>query len=42
MFYLAEKKKSVHVNAYPRFRLGKWESVCQHWRSLPGQLSFDF
>lgn len=27
------KRKTVHVNAYPRFRLGKWESVCQHWRS---------
>lgn len=31
--------KSVLVNAYPRFRLGRWESVCKHWRSPPGQLS---
>jgi hypothetical protein len=26
------------VIAYRRFRLGKWESVRQHWRSHPGQL----
>lgn len=32
------KLKSVFVRAYRRFRLGKWENVCQHWRSLPGQL----
>ncbi len=25
----------VHVNAYERFRFGKWESVCSHWRSYP-------
>ena len=30
--------KSVFVRAYRRFRLGKWESVCQHFRSHPGQL----
>lgn len=30
--------KSVFVRAYPRFRLGRWEDVCQHWRSHPGQL----
>ena len=27
--------KSVFVRAYPRFRLGRWEDVCQHWRSSP-------
>ena len=32
--------KSVFVRAYHRFRLGKLESVCQHYRSHPGQLSF--
>ena len=31
--------KSVFVRQYHRFRLGKWEQVCQHWRSHPGQLS---
>jgi len=35
----AEVIKNVHVNSYPRFRLGKWEDVCEHWRSHPGQLS---
>lgn len=30
--------KSVFVRAYPRFRLGQWEHVRQHWRSHPGQL----
>lgn len=33
------KLKSVFVHAYPRYRLGRWESVCQHWRSNPDQLS---
>ncbi len=32
----------VHVNPYIRFRLGRWESVCEHYRSMPGQLAFDF
>lgn len=27
--------KTVHVCNYSRFRLGRFESVCQHWRSLP-------
>ncbi len=36
------KIKTVFVHAYPRFRFGRWESVCQHWRSHPGQLSFPF
>nr|DAZ43683.1 MAG TPA: hypothetical protein [Caudoviricetes sp.] len=25
----------VHVNAYWRFRLNRWEFVREHWRSLP-------
>lgn len=32
---------SVYVRAYDRFRFGRWESVCQHWRSLPGQMCLD-
>jgi len=31
--------KSVFVHAYIRFRFGRRESVCQHWRSHPGQLT---
>lgn len=27
--------KIVRVVAYHRFRLGKWEAVCTHLRSLP-------
>lgn len=27
--------KVVRVNAYPRYRLGKWEMVCTHYRSMP-------
>lgn len=34
--------KPVHVDPYYRFRFGRWESVCEHWRSHPGQLAFDF
>lgn len=30
--------KSVFVNAYLRFRFGKLENVCQHYRSYPNQL----
>lgn len=30
--------KSVFVNAYTRFRFGKLENVCQHFRSHPHQL----
>lgn len=33
------KVKSVFVRQYRRFRFGQWESVCQHWRSAPDQLS---
>lgn len=34
--------RSVHVSSYTRFRFGRWEDVCEHWRSHPGQLAFDF
>lgn len=30
--------KAVHVRNYVRFRLGRWEDVCEHCRSYPGQL----
>jgi hypothetical protein len=30
--------KDVFVRAYSRFRFGKLENVCQHFRSHPGQL----
>ena len=33
------KMKTVFVTAYTRFRLGRIEHVCQHWRSHPGQLN---
>ena len=31
--------KTVFVHNYSRFRFGRWESVCQHYRSHPGQLT---
>ena len=34
-----QRIKTVFVRAYPRYRFGRWESVCQHWRAHPGQLS---
>lgn len=35
--------KSVHVIAYCRFRLGRWEFVREHCRSRPNQqLKFEF
>lgn len=34
--------KTVFVHAYSRFRFGRWESVISHFRSHPGQMSFDF
>lgn len=37
-----ERPKLVHVQAYTRFRFGRQENVCSHWRSLPQQLSFSF
>ena len=30
--------KSVFVRTYVRFRFGRREHVCQHWRSHPGQM----
>lgn len=36
------KSRIVHVRAYLRTRFGRREHVCAHWRSHPGQLSFDF
>lgn len=35
----AYKLKSVFVRPYIRFRFGRLENVCQHWRSWPHQLS---
>ena len=32
------KIKDVFVRAYTRFRFGKIEFVCQHYRSHPNQL----
>jgi len=39
---LPQQIRSVHVNPYTRFRFGQWESVCEHYRSPPGQLAFTF
>ncbi len=36
------KAKSVFVNAYVRWRFGRIEHVCAHYRSWPGQLDFGF
>ena len=33
------REKGVHVRAYTRRRFGRTESVCEHWRSYPMQLS---
>jgi hypothetical protein len=33
------KVKPVFVTAYTRFRFGRIEHVCHHWRSHPGQLN---
>lgn len=39
----SQRLRSVHVNPYARFRFGRWEDVCEHWRSPPGtQLAFEF
>ena len=27
----------VHVRCYVRFRFNRWENVCEHCRSYPGQ-----
>ena len=34
--------KTVFVRNYTRIRFGHLEFVCSHWRSAPGQLSFNF
>jgi hypothetical protein len=31
------KQKTVLVRQYQRFRLGRWEDVCMHTRSLPNR-----
>ena len=33
------KVKDVFVRQYTRHRLGRDETVCQHWRSHPQQLT---
>jgi hypothetical protein len=37
-----QRDKVVHVNRYRRWRFERWEDVREHYRSLPGQLVFDF
>jgi len=27
--------KPVFVTSYPRYRFGRWEHVCKHYRSAP-------
>lgn len=39
---LYDRARTVFVRAYTRIRFGVLEHVCQHWRSHPGQMSFDF
>ncbi len=39
MYQHAYREKSVFVRPYTRFRLGRFENVCQHWRSWPQQLT---
>lgn len=34
--------KQVFVRAYTRIRFGQLESVCEHFRSYPNQLTFSF
>ncbi len=31
------KHKCVPVRRYQRFRFGRWEDVCKHYRSLPNR-----
>ena len=38
MYSYAYKRRNVFVRAYVRFRFGRIENVCQHWRSNPQQL----
>lgn len=37
-----QRFKGVFVRNYVRFRFGRIENVCEHWRSHPGQLSLNF
>lgn len=30
--------RTVFVHAYRRFRFGRWEDVCSHYRSHPYQM----
>lgn len=36
------RPKVVHVCHYVRYRLGRYEHVREHWRSLPRQLLLPF
>ena len=38
MRYYSNRFKTVFVRMYTRFRLGRIENVCSHWRSHPGQM----
>lgn len=37
MSILCSLPRGVHVSSYFRIRKGRWESVCEHCRSHPGQ-----
>ena len=34
-----DSTKDVFVREYNRYRHGRWEDVCQHWRTHPNQLN---
>jgi hypothetical protein len=36
------RAQTVFVRNYIRIRFGNLEHVCAHWRSAPGQMSFNF
>ena len=36
------RPKVVYVRAYDRFRFGRTEHVCSHYRSRPHQYTFGF
>ena len=38
----ASRTKTVFVHRYRRYRFGRWENVCQHFRSPPRQLTLGF
>lgn len=40
--FMPKQAKTVFVRNYTRIRFGHLEHVCSHWRSAPGQLSFNF